>query len=303
MLALGTLAIVALSAWFLPVVALPASARTTFAPLPLATLLLVLLAIGLKLLERLPLVRGELGADGEKETRIGFLQLGASGSDLVDLRQNLAFVGLVVAHQGLHLELSLLEVGVEVNQLFTMREQRGVELLALRVGELERVNNLGIVPPAAVIALGAHGLFEGRPVLTKAGAASTTAHAPAGALSQRGRRQQSRNNHKSKTCSQTSSHCFLLSLILVRDGIGCWAGLGARLFAFVLGHLSQGLHGARNLSRDVAIDTGEQVFFVGSLQVCCLLLLLGELRRGLLSLQLLIVHLLIMALIDHAGNT
>jgi len=70
---------------------------------------------------------------------------------------------------------------------------------------------------------------------------------------------------------------------------------GARLLAVILGHLSQGLHGARNLSRDVAIDTGKQVFFAGGLQICRLLLLLDELRQILLCFQLLFV-----ALIDHA---
>ena len=50
---------------------------------------------------------------------------------------------------------------------------------------------------------------------------------------------------------------------------------GARLLAVILGHLSQGLHGTRNLSRDIAIDTGEQIFFLDRLLICCLLLLLN----------------------------
>lgn len=185
MLALWTLSIVTVSVAVLP----------SFTPLPGPTLLHVLLAIGLKLLQRLPLVGCQLGANAEQETRIGFFELSPSGSDLVDLRHNLGFVRLVVAHQGLHLELGLLQIGMEVNQSFAMREHRRVHLLALGVSELERINDLGVVPPAAVVALGAHRLFKGRAVLSKARShAATAAHASAGALGQCGRRQQNRCN-------------------------------------------------------------------------------------------------------------
>jgi len=185
----------------LPILALSVAAGPSVTPLPGSTLLHVLLAIGLKLLKRLPLVRCELGADAEQETRIGLFELSPSGSDLVDLRQNLGFVRLVVAHQGLHLQLGLLQIGMEVNQPFAMREQRGVHLLALSISELERVNNLGVIPPAAVVALGTHRLFKGRPVLSKAGSPAAWSHAAARALSQRGRRKQNGSNRKSETYS------------------------------------------------------------------------------------------------------
>jgi len=71
----------------------------------------------------------------------------------------------------------------------------------------------------------------------------------------------------------------------------------ARLFAFILGHLSQRLHGARNLSRYIPVNTGEQIFFVGCFQIRSLLLLRGQLRRGLLRLNLLFV-----APVNHARN-
>ena len=207
-----------LALWTLSIVILPIAALPSIASLPGAPLLHVLLAIGLKLLQRLPLVGCQLSADAQQETCVGFFELSPSGSDLVDLGQNLGFVRLIVAHQGLHLELGLLQIGMEVNQPFAMREQRGVHLLALSIGELERVNNLGVIPPAAMVPLGAHRLFKGGPMLSKARSPTAWSHASAGALSQRRRRQQNRSNRKSKTCSQPSFHCFLLPLTLVRDG-------------------------------------------------------------------------------------
>jgi hypothetical protein len=114
------LALGPLSGWALPVTALPARVGTAFASLPLATLLHVLLSIRLKLLERLPLVGSEFGANGEEKTSVSFFQFSAGCGDFIYLREDLALVWLVIAHQGLHFEFGLLKIGVEVDELFAM---------------------------------------------------------------------------------------------------------------------------------------------------------------------------------------
>jgi hypothetical protein len=161
-------------------VARPISVRTIsawtalamFATSPLAALLDWAVAESLYLL---PLVCGQLGPDGEQKARIRFLKLGTGGSDLVDLRQDCGFVGLIGAHQRLHLQFSLILRGAKVDELFAMREQDGVHRLALIFAQIQFLDDFWIVPELPVSTFEPECPFHGRPMLSEPRGDSGTA--------------------------------------------------------------------------------------------------------------------------------
>ena len=61
--------------------------------------------------------------------------------DLVDLGHNRRVVGRVRAHQRLHRQLGLLQVGLQIDQLLPMLQHDAVHRLALLVGELQPLHN------------------------------------------------------------------------------------------------------------------------------------------------------------------
>jgi hypothetical protein len=133
-------------------IALPRSAAPSAILAPSAVIC-SLGAIGLQLL---PLVRGQLAANRQKETRIPFFQLSPSLRHLVNLGQDLAFIRLIVAHQRFHLNFGLLHTGTQVNQLLAMLLHDVVHSLPLLVGQLQPLYKLRIIPPASVVTLWPH---------------------------------------------------------------------------------------------------------------------------------------------------
>ena len=72
-------------------------------------------------LEFLSLLRGELAANRQQEARIGLFKLCPGLRHLIDLGQDPGLIGLVVVHQRLHRQLSLLKAGTQVDQLLPVQ--------------------------------------------------------------------------------------------------------------------------------------------------------------------------------------
>src|SRR6266567_1395986 len=108
-----------------------------------------LLALRTGGLELLPLVGGELGSDGQQKARIRLLKLGTGLGDLVDLGQDLLFVGLIGADERFHAEFGLVDGAAHVDELLAMLQQNVIHAFALILGQVELFDHGGIVPPAA----------------------------------------------------------------------------------------------------------------------------------------------------------
>ena len=156
----------------LPVPTLPVMA-------PSATLLTVTGAVGLHPLpvglQLLPLLRREFGAKRQQEARIGLFQFGARLSHLVDLRQNPGLIGLVLAHQRFHAQLSLIHAGPQIDQLFAVLQKNSIHRLPLIVGQLQIRHYPWIVPPLSMLAIGAERPFKRWAMLSKSRAVAATA--------------------------------------------------------------------------------------------------------------------------------
>lgn len=109
-----------------------------------------LLAHGLELL---PLFGCKGGADVEEHARIGLLEVGTRLGDFIDLSKDLRLIGLVGGDHGLHEDFLFFEVGVEVDQIEAMLLKDGIHFLLLIAGDVELLGDVGIVPPAAELAV------------------------------------------------------------------------------------------------------------------------------------------------------
>jgi len=118
-----------------------------------------LAAFGAGGLKLLPLVRGELGADGQQKARVSLLQLGTSLGNFVDLGEDELLAGLIGAHERLHGELRLFDAGVHVNEIPLVFKKNRIHALALVVGQVELIHHGLIVPPPAG-ATGTEGSLE-----------------------------------------------------------------------------------------------------------------------------------------------
>ena len=212
-------------------------------------------------LQLLPLLRRQLAANGEQEARIRLFELSAGLGDLVDLGQDLAFVGLVFAHHRLEFEFRLLHRGAKVDELLAMLQERFVHSLALCVGQLQLRYELGIVPPLSMIAVRSEGSFKRRPMVSKSRA---VARAATGPLCQRQRRSGHCDacNRYCKSYCHPRLHCafllrYVVSVLLLEISVDCVCLPGSCLPGFVVGHQPrQRFHGAGNFPRYIAIHIG-----------------------------------------------
>ena len=142
-------------------------------PLPIPSPSLALLsthpAVFASRLKLLPLIRRQLFPNSEQKTRIRTFKIAPRLYDLVDLGRNGSFVRCVRAHQRLHRQLRLLQVGLQIYQLLPMLQQDAIHRLALIVGQLQPLCDSGIVPPPFVAACRAECPFHGRPAISKPG--------------------------------------------------------------------------------------------------------------------------------------
>src|ERR1035438_841184 len=97
-----------------------------------------------------PLVLREDAANSQQETGIGLFQFGAGLRHLVDLSQDFGFVGRVGGHYRLHGDFFLLQIGVEVDQAQAILLQDVIHLFLLVGVEVELLDHLRVVPPAAL---------------------------------------------------------------------------------------------------------------------------------------------------------
>src|SRR5581483_4008963 len=137
-------------------------------------------------------------------------QFGACLGDLIDLRQNRIFIGVIGTHQWLHLQLRLLYVGAQINQRHPMLLQNSIHRLALIVGQLEALHNLRIVPELPPCAVKPESPFHRRPMLAKAGAHPWSARSLSCCQSPSNQRDQCACQRKSKSSCKNVFHLFLL---------------------------------------------------------------------------------------------
>jgi hypothetical protein len=169
-----------------PVTALRVAARTFRAAFATGH------AIGMNLL---PLLGCKHLAEAEQHAGVGFFEIGAGLGDAVNLLHDLAFVGLIFAHQRLEAQLGFFERGVQIYEGEPVLLKALVHGLALGVGELVLLDDAGLVPPAAMIAVRAHGALHGRTVRAETGATVTGSLCKACAGREERRRQSESQMH------------------------------------------------------------------------------------------------------------
>src|ERR1039458_4836657 len=115
-------------------------------------------------LQLLPLVLRENAADAQQETGIGLFEFGAGLRDLVDLSQDLGFVGRLGCHHRLHGDFFPLRIGVEIDEAQAILLEDVIHLFLLVGAEAELLDHLRVVPPAAL----RHGTLHRRAIRSAA---------------------------------------------------------------------------------------------------------------------------------------
>ena len=100
-------------------------------------------------LELGPLLSGQDAADTEEHFCVGLFEVGAGLGGVVDLGQDFVGVWRVGGEEGLHLDLLLFEVGVEVDELDAGLLEDVFHALLLVCGEAEPGGEGGVCPPLA----------------------------------------------------------------------------------------------------------------------------------------------------------
>ena len=114
-------------------------------------------------LQLFPLVRLQLHPNVQQKKRIRLFQLCARAHDLVGLRFNRRAVRSIGLHQRSHLQLHLLQIGLQVDQLHAMVLQNSIHYLALIVGQVQLLHDVRVVPEPSVRE--SERAFDGRPIL------------------------------------------------------------------------------------------------------------------------------------------
>ena len=112
--------------------------------------------------ELLPLFGSEGLADGKEHPCVGLLEIGAGLSNLVDLREDLGFVGLIGGDHRLQEDLLLFQVGIEIDEIEAVLLKDVIHRMFLLVGQAELLRELGVIPPTAEVAVVKGALHGGR---------------------------------------------------------------------------------------------------------------------------------------------